>query len=70
VDVVGADFDVKIALDTFEVLDRSGKVPPKVLRRVTALLREHQHAAIAAFHATAAHRFPGTLAEQQETEDE
>ncbi|MBW3578532.1 MAG: DUF4160 domain-containing protein [Actinobacteria bacterium] len=61
VDVVGPDWNAKIALDTFEVLVSSGKVPPKVIRRTVELLREHQDEAIAAFHATGEHRFPGTL---------
>lgn len=52
VDVVGPDWNAKIALDTFEVLVRSGKVPPKVIRRTVELLREHQDEAIEAFHAT------------------
>ena len=61
VDVVGPDWNAKIALDTLEVLVSSGKVPPKVIRRAVELLREHQDEAIAAFHATREHRFPGTL---------
>lgn len=61
VDVVGPDWNAKIALDTFEVLVSSGKVPPKVIRRTVELLREHEDEAIAAFYATTEHRFLGTL---------
>lgn len=70
VDVVGPDWDVKIALDTFEELDRSGRPPRATLRRVRDLLRGHQPLAIEAFHATRAHRFPGTLERQLEDDDE
>lgn len=63
VDVVGPGWDVKIDLVTFMELDRSGSPPRAALRDVERLLRQHQEAAIAAFHATREHRFPGTLKE-------
>ena len=66
VDVVGPDWNVKLSLDTLEILVESGKVPPKLLKRVIELLQEHQDEAIEAFHATMAHRFPGTLDEHEE----
>lgn len=69
VDVVGPDWDVKIALDTLEELDRSGRPPRATLRRVRALLERHQQLAIQAFHATREHRFPGSLARQLEDDD-
>lgn len=70
VDVVGPDWDVKIALDDLAILDRSGKVPAATLRDVVKLLREHRHLAVEAFQATRAHRFPGTLAKQLEADNE
>lgn len=67
VDVVGPDWNVKIALDDLEVPGRSGKVPPRALKRVLGVLRVHQDRAIEAYHATMEHRFPGTLdAEEDE----
>ena len=66
VDVLGRDWNVKIALDTFEILVSSGKVPPKLLKGVIELLRDHQDEAIAAYHATMAHRFPGTLRHEED----
>ena len=61
VDVIGPDWNVTIALDTFEVLVRSGKVPPKALKQVLEVLRTHQRQAIAAYRATLKHQFPGIL---------
>lgn len=66
VDVVGPDWNVTVALDTLEVLVSSGKVPRKLLRQVIDLLAEHQEEAIAAFHATMEHRFPGSLGSQED----
>lgn len=66
VDVLGPGWNVTIALDDFEVLHASGKVPPRVLRQVVALLEKHQDEAINAFHATMGHRFPGTLSDQED----
>jgi hypothetical protein len=42
-------------------------VPAKLLQRVIELLKEHQEEVIEAFHATMAHRFPGTLDVQEES---
>lgn len=36
------------------------------MRQVLVLLRNHQQEAIDAFHATAAHQFPGTLGRQED----
>lgn len=66
VDVVGPDWDVKIALDSFEALNSSGKVPKATIREVLALLRAEQRYALDAFEATRQHRFPGTLEQQKE----
>lgn len=70
IDVVGPDWDVTIALDTLEELHRSGSPPRGDLRRVRALLRAHQDLAVYAFHETRQHRFPGTLAEMLEDDDD
>lgn len=49
---------------TGEVLD--GELPPRVLRAVRTLLREHQQEALAAFHAALEHRSPGRLEIQED----
>lgn len=69
VDVIGPDWDFKVALDTLETLDLSGRPPPRVVRDVRDVLQRHQHLAIEAFRLTLDHRFPGTLAEQLEGQD-
>jgi hypothetical protein len=65
VDVTGPDWNVTIALDTLEVLARSGRVPPRSPKDVIGLLRANQMLAIDAFHATLEHRFPGNLGEEE-----
>ncbi len=70
VDVVGPDYDVKIALDNLERLDQSGKVPRTTLRKVDQLLTAHRQLALDAFEATRRHQFPGTLARQKEAQRE
>lgn len=70
VDVLGPDWDVKIALDDFTELDRSGRPPRNLMRQVLRLLEAHQELALDAFHATRAHRFPGTLEAQLEERHE
>lgn len=51
-------------LTTGEVL--AGELPPRVLRAVRRLLAEHREEALAAFHATREHRFPGTVEDERE----
>lgn len=68
--VRGAGWACTVALDTFEVLARSGSPPGRTLRAVVAVLEEHADLAVTAFYETAAHRFPGTLAEMKEANDE
>jgi hypothetical protein len=66
VEVRGPGWRVKVALDSLETLAISGTPQPGTMRQVLVLLRRHQQEAIDAFHATAAHRFPGTLDRQED----
>ena len=59
VQVRGAGFRASIRITDGAVL--AGAAPPKVLREVRALLAQHRDLAVAAFHATLEHSFPGTL---------
>jgi len=70
VEVRGAGWRAKIALDTLEVLATAGNLSHPTLRAVLELLAREQQRTIWAFHKTAAHRFPGTLGQQQEDDGE
>jgi hypothetical protein len=62
VDVRGPGFDATLDVETGELL--AGRMPPQLLAEVRRLLRRHRREALAAFEATLAHEFPGTLEEQ------
>jgi hypothetical protein len=64
VDVRRGTEHATLDLETGEVL--AGELPPRVLRAVREVLAAHREEAIAAFHATLEHRFPGTLGSAEE----
>ncbi|WP_370324561.1 DUF4160 domain-containing protein [Euzebya sp.] len=68
--VRGAGWSCTVALDSMEVLASSGRPPARVMAAVIDLLGEHRDLAVRAFFETAAHRFPGTLEEMKEAEDD
>jgi hypothetical protein len=57
-------------LDVTTGMVLSGRLPPRVIRAVRALLEEYREKAIFAFNETIEHRFPGALEAKKEAGDE
>lgn len=68
VDVRRGSEHATLDVQTGELL--AGELPPRVLKAVRALLAAHRDEAVEAFHATRAHRFPGTLDTAMEDPDD